>query len=57
MDPMQDLVYVASLFAFFGLATLFVIACDKIIGPDEAALAEEAAGPHEPTPEIEQVAA
>jgi len=54
---MQDLVYVASLFVFFAVAALFVIACDKIIGPDEAALVEEAAGPHEPTPEIEQVAA
>ena len=35
---MADLIYVSVLIAFFGIAALFVVACDKIIGPDEAAL-------------------
>ncbi|HEY3831765.1 MAG TPA: hypothetical protein VGO03_05700 [Acidimicrobiia bacterium] len=34
---MADIVYVAIIVAFFALATLFVHACDKIIGPDETA--------------------
>ncbi len=37
---MADLIYVASLFAFFAIAALFVVGCDRIIGPDEAALRE-----------------
>ncbi|HEV3134260.1 MAG TPA: hypothetical protein VG348_06060 [Acidimicrobiia bacterium] len=41
---MQDVIYVAALLAFFALAGLFVIACDRIIGPDEAALADETSG-------------
>ena len=36
---MQDLIYVAAFVAFFVLAGLFVFACDKLIGSDEAALA------------------
>jgi hypothetical protein len=32
---MSDLVYVAVLVAFFGLAALFVAACDRIVGGDE----------------------
>ena len=35
---MQDLIYVGVLIAFFAVAGLFVVACDKIIGSDEAAL-------------------
>jgi hypothetical protein len=31
---MADLVYVVVIAAFFGLAVLFVYACDRIIGPD-----------------------
>jgi hypothetical protein len=36
---MQDVVYMLVLVAFFVLAGLFVVACDRIIGPDEEALA------------------
>ena len=34
---MADLIYVAVIVAFFAVAALFVIACDHIIGPDDAA--------------------
>jgi hypothetical protein len=37
---MADLIYLAVLFAFFGVAALFVMGCDRIIGPDETALRE-----------------
>jgi hypothetical protein len=47
---MQDLVYVASFVAFFVLAGLFVFACDKLIGSDEAALAQ--GQPNSPEPEV-----
>jgi hypothetical protein len=33
---MGDLIYVAIIVAFFAVAALFVVACDYIIGPDEA---------------------
>jgi hypothetical protein len=36
----QDLVYVATMIAFFALAALFVVGCDRIIGSDEEALAQ-----------------
>ena len=52
----NDVVFVAIMIAFFALAALFVIACDKIIGSDEEALAlgdEEVA----PAPEPERLAA
>ena len=32
-----DVVFLATLVAFFGLAALLVRGCDRIIGPDEAA--------------------
>jgi hypothetical protein len=48
---MADLIYVSVLIAFFGLAALFVVACDRIIGPDDAALREGLSA--EPTPEPE----
>jgi hypothetical protein len=49
----NDVTFVVIMVAFFALAALFVIACDKIIGSDEEALA---AG--EPLPaELEEVAA
>jgi hypothetical protein len=35
----NDVAYVAILIIFFAVAALFVIACDKIIGSDEEALA------------------
>ena len=31
---MRDIVYIALTLAFFGLAALFVVACDRIVGPD-----------------------
>jgi hypothetical protein len=58
---MQDVVYVAALFVFFAIAALFVVACDKIIGSDEDALAEAERGapapPSAPLETEEQVAA
>ncbi len=35
----NDVTFVVIMIAFFALAALFVIACDKIIGSDEEALA------------------
>ena len=32
---MADVLFVAIVMAFFALASLFVVACDRIIGPDE----------------------
>jgi hypothetical protein len=32
---MQDVLFVIVVLAFFAVATAFVIACDRIIGPDE----------------------
>jgi hypothetical protein len=51
----NDVAYVAILIIFFAVAALFVIACDKIIGSDEEALA---VGGEEVEPEpAEKVAA
>jgi hypothetical protein len=36
---MNDFAFVAIMLGFFVLAALFVAACDRIIGPDEQALA------------------
>jgi hypothetical protein len=47
----QDLVYVATMIAFFVIAALFVVACDRIIGSDEAALAETRPAAQEPAAE------
>ncbi len=52
----QDVVYVAVLFAFFALAALFVVGCDRIIGPDELELGDAAPG-GEPAPIDEEMAA
>ncbi len=38
---MEDLIYVAVVLAFFALAALFVVGCDRIIGPDDVAMEEE----------------
>ena len=54
---MQDVVFLVVLVAFFALAILFVVACDRIIGRDEDALAEGARGAPEPEPESERLAA
>lgn len=32
---MADVVFVAVVVVFFALAALFVVACDRIVGPDE----------------------
>lgn len=32
---MADLIFVGVIVAFFAVASAFVIACDRIIGPDE----------------------
>jgi hypothetical protein len=45
---MQDVVYMVVLVLFFVLAGLFVVACDRIIGPDEIALAEGSPSAPEP---------
>ena len=47
---MQDFVFMAVLVVFFVLAGLFVMACDRIIGPDDEALAESSRGAPAPTP-------
>jgi hypothetical protein len=38
---MADVGYVLLMIGFVVLAALFTIGCDKIIGPDEAAMADE----------------
>jgi hypothetical protein len=54
----NDVVFVAIMIAFFALAALFVVACDKLIGPDDEALAlgDEELAPA-PPPEPERLAA
>jgi hypothetical protein len=32
---MRDIVYIAATVGFFGLAALFVVACDRIVGRDQ----------------------
>jgi hypothetical protein len=46
---MQDLVYKVVLVVLFVLAGLFVVACDRLIGPDDAALAEANRGAPAPS--------
>ena len=50
---MADLIYVSMLIAFFAIAGLFVVACDKIIGPDDVALNEGLTGAPAPEPLVE----
>jgi hypothetical protein len=52
----NDVTYLVIMITFFALAALFVIACDKIIGSDDEALA---VGDEEitPAPEPERLAA
>jgi hypothetical protein len=38
---MEDLLYVVITCALIGIAVLFVLGCEKIVGPDEAELIEE----------------
>jgi hypothetical protein len=54
---MQDLVFVATIVAFFALMLVFVRACDLIIGSDEQALVDRAGGAPEPEPALEGKAA
>jgi hypothetical protein len=51
---MADLIYIAVLLAFFAVAGLFVVACDRIIGPDDVALREGLTGAPAPEPQVEQ---
>lgn len=54
---MLDFIYLLALAAFFVLAWLFVQGCDRIIGPDEAALAESHGQGPEPDLDPEKLAA
>ena len=38
---MEDLLYIAITVALIAIGVLFVIGCDKIVGPDEQELVEE----------------
>ena len=51
---MADLIYISVLLAFFAIAGLFVVACDRIIGPDDVALREGLTGAPAPEPQMEQ---
>jgi len=53
----QDLLYVAVMVAFVIIAALFVVACDRIIGPDDVALEDHGRAESEPEPQPGQVAA
>jgi hypothetical protein len=52
---MLDLVYVAVVVAFFAVAAAYVVACDRIIGPDPDDLHEADGGA--PDVEREEVSA
>jgi hypothetical protein len=56
---MLDLVYVAVVVAFFAVAGGYVVACDRIIGPEpEGLVAADGGSPDaEPESESEEVAA
>ena len=41
---MGDVAYLSLIAAFFGLSALFVKACERIVGPDEAAVPVAARG-------------
>jgi len=48
----NDFIYLAIMFALFGISVLFISFCDKIIGPDEAALSRGATDA--PAPEFDE---
>ena len=50
---MNDFAFVAIILALFAIAALFVVACDRIIGPDDEVLP----GSTSPAAEHESVAA
>lgn len=54
---MADVVAVAAMTALLFVAILFVLACDKLIGRDEVALAEETGSAVEPEPQRAREAA
>ena len=54
---MADVLAVAAMTALFLVTVLFVVACDKLIGRDEVALAEETGSTVESEPRRETEAA
>jgi hypothetical protein len=54
---MTDLLYVLMMIALTAIGVLFVIGCDKIVGPDELELVEVPPAPVEPFHEPEELAA
>ena len=54
---MNDFSFVAIILAFFAVAALFVVACDRIIGTDEEAFAGAPSAEVEAATAEEQVAA
>jgi hypothetical protein len=42
-----DVVYVAVMLGFVAVTALFMLACDRIVGSDEAALEEGVQGAHD----------
>ncbi len=54
---MADLLYVAMMAALTAIGVLFVVGCDKIIGPDELALAVESSARAQREPQAEEVVA
>jgi len=53
----NDVTYLAIIFILFAVSVLFVKACDKLIGPDEAALGTRAEDSCDAPSTIEQEAA
>jgi hypothetical protein len=49
---MADLVFIAVIVAFFGLAALLVIGCERIIGPDEGVVGTRRVADPEPGREL-----
>ena len=54
---MADLLYVVMMIVLTAIAVLFVIGCDKIVGPDEVELVEVPRPRVEPFREPEELAA
>ena len=53
----NDFTYLVIMTAFFALAALFVVACDRLIGSDDEALGDELGDTPEPAPVAEELAA
>jgi hypothetical protein len=54
---MADVLYVAMFIALTAIGILFVLGCDKIIGPDDVELAKEPGTRTEPERQLEELAA